>query len=131
MKKLTTLLILVFCFSFTQLSAQVRTIRWAVIGYAGMSISVNGITKLPWTNAPGNSIAYGSFDVNVGDIIEVFGGDSTGYRPLDAIMTEDDDAMIQNQRNYPPDWNFVNAEHTSLYEYFEMNYSDMYIEMSS
>lgn len=123
MKKLTVFLTLLMCVSFAEMSAQ--TIRWEVSGNATLQIRVNGITQLT-----ASSSSNGMITVAAGDFVEVIATSTVSNYPLVPIIAEDDSYMIE--RAAENDYNFLNEEHTSLYEWFTMpDEIPMYIGMNS
>jgi len=122
MKKLIAFLTLLLCVSFTEISAQ-QTVRWEVSGYASLQIRVNGVDQFPTWERSNNGV----LDVPAGAFVEIIAGSSVGNYPLEPIVNEDDEWMIENAI---PDYNFTNEEHTSLYEWFTMPVDiPMYVKM--
>lgn len=130
MKKLTVLFILLLSlFSFVEMSAQ--KIRYSVSRQTSLRILVNGIEKV---NVSGTDITFienGELTVASNSSVEVFASSDSGNNTetLDAVISEDDPTMIEFARNN--DYNYLNEEHTLLYESFAMPPIDMYIEMKS
>lgn len=135
MKKLTVFFALLLCLSFAEMSAQ--TIRWEVSGNTTLQIFVNGINKVNVaTSSNYNSIngvlTVAGGDFAAGDLIEVYSWNTSGNGSATVlpIITEDDPYMIE--RAAENDYNFLNSEHTSLYEWFTMpDEIPMYIGMNS
>ncbi|MGM8361535.1 hypothetical protein ACSV4D_06445 [Flavobacterium sp. ARAG 55.4] len=125
MKKLTVFLMLIFCVSFFELSAQ-QTIRWEVSGYATLQIRVDGVLQPEFSSPKTNSSGVLN-DVPVGAFVEIIASSSVGNYSLEPIINEDDEWMIEHAI---PDYNFTNEEHTALYEWFTMpNDIPMYVKM--
>lgn len=123
MKKLTVLLTLLLFVSFVELSAQ--TVRWEVSGYASLQIRINGVDYFSTPQTSSNGV----INIAAGALVEIIAGSSVGNYPLEPIINEDDEWMIENAI---PDYNFTNEEHTGLYEWFNMpNDIPMYVRMHS
>jgi hypothetical protein len=125
MKKLTIFFVLLLSFSFAEISAQ--TVRWEVSGYASLQIRINGVPAPGFSSPQTNS--SGVINVAAGALVEIIAGSSVGNYPLEPIINEDDEWMIENAI---PDYNFTNEEHTALQEWFTMpNDIPMYVSMHS
>lgn len=123
MKKLTVFFVLLLSFSFAEMSSQ--TVRWEVSGYASLQIRINGVDQFSTPQTSSNGVIY----VAAGALVEIIAVSSVGNYPLEPIINEDDEWMIENAI---PDYNFTNEEHTALQEWFTMpNDIPMYVSMHS
>lgn len=134
MKKLTVFFALLLCLSFAEMSAQ--TIRWEVYGNTTLQIFVNGINKVNVATSNYSSIngmlTVAAGDFAAGDLIEVYSWNTSGNSSatVEPIIAEDGPEMIEFAASN--DYNFLNEEHTLLYESFTMpDEIPMYIGMSS
>ncbi|MBA0883580.1 DUF2147 domain-containing protein [Flavobacterium undicola] len=137
MKKLTVFLTLLLCVCFTKMSAQSaeQIITWAVSGETHLEIYKSNIKVVDVTST--GTLQTGAFTYTAEDEIEIY-ANTTGSNnnPLLPVICEDN--YIGSGSNgffYEPathdEYNFLNEEHTQLYESFSGCGNDIYIEIKS
>lgn len=117
---------LLLCVCFSEMSAAAYPLIWERSGGNQLTITVNGIDVV---NSSGynNASENGVLMVEEGMYVQVTAYSHNLYFPLGVIVCE------YGLREYGPfmDYNFINEEHSSVYEWFTMPQDiEMYVSIN-